>query len=284
VSFYESLQVPLLVVPRVLLQVLLRVLPAELDAHEPTCPFRPVSCVDIACNAKVSFCKMIDHMAKDHEAGDFVNANGSRYSSYFIVNDDDFNREIMWISDHLTLDTLHFFRECCRTSEGQWHVWIYLLGTPAEAAEFKACIKIVSPDTVSMLSVQNLSSKMNDLMYVKGEEMIYRGKVNALNSPTREKPSEVRGLTFPDFVARQFWKNKQIHYEVEVERRTSKKEESAGTPPPSTARSKSGKEEKRKKRTGGSSAPPHAGSSGEAEGKGGEGQQGKKEDVKETSC
>jgi len=46
--------------------------------------------------------------------------------------------------------------------------------------------------------------------------MIYRGRVNPLNSPEREKPTEVSGLTFPDFVARQFWKNKQIHYEVKI--------------------------------------------------------------------
>ena len=54
---------------------------AELNAHELVCPFRPICCVDIACNAKVSFCKMIDHMSKDHEAGDFVHANGNKYQA-----------------------------------------------------------------------------------------------------------------------------------------------------------------------------------------------------------
>lgn len=47
--------------------------------HEETCQFRPICCVDIACNAKVPFSKMLDHMSKDHESGDFVHANGSEY-------------------------------------------------------------------------------------------------------------------------------------------------------------------------------------------------------------
>ncbi len=195
---------------------------------------RPICCVDIACNAKVPFCKMIDHMSKDHEAGDFVHANGSKYQvshnsdsgrgekvndifvfffffqSYFIVNDDDFSREIMWISDHLSLDGLHFFRECCRSAEGQWHVWVYLLGTPAEAAAYRATVRIFLPGGGGAGTAAGAADE---------EEMAYRGRVNALNSPARERPDEVAGLTFPDFVAKRFWKNKQIHYDVAVERR-----------------------------------------------------------------
>ena len=49
-------------------------------------------------------------MYNDHETEDFVHAGGSSYESYFIVNEDDFDREIMWISDHLVLDGRHFFR------------------------------------------------------------------------------------------------------------------------------------------------------------------------------
>ena len=44
-------------------------------------------------------------MTKGHECEDFVNADGSVYRSHFIVNEEDFSREIMWISDHLTLDS-----------------------------------------------------------------------------------------------------------------------------------------------------------------------------------
>ena len=34
--------------------------------------------------------------------------------------------EIMWISDHLNLDGRHFFRECCRSANGLWFIWVYV--------------------------------------------------------------------------------------------------------------------------------------------------------------
>ena len=37
-----------------------------------------------------------------------------------------FFSEIMWISDHLMLDGRHFFRECCRSANGLWFIWVYV--------------------------------------------------------------------------------------------------------------------------------------------------------------
>ena len=53
----------------------------------------------------------------------------------------------------------------------------------------------------------------------KNEELTYRGRVNALNSNTRQLPADLSALTFPDCVARKFWQNKRIHYEVKIEKR-----------------------------------------------------------------
>lgn len=61
------------------------------------------------------------------------------------------------------------------------------------------------------------------LISSQGEELIYKGKVNALNSSHRDQPSHVCGLTFPDCVAKKFWEQKRIHYEVEIERNPPKK-------------------------------------------------------------
>ena len=72
-----------------------------------------------------------------------------RNRSHFIVNPDDFTREIMWISDHLDLDGRHFFRECCRTEAGLWYVWVYFLGPPHEAEDYATTIKIRQQDDVS---------------------------------------------------------------------------------------------------------------------------------------
>ena len=67
------------------------------------------------------------------------------------MNPDDFTREIMWISDHLDLDGKHFFRECCRTENGIWYVWVYFLGPPHEADNFSTTIKIRQQDDVSCI-------------------------------------------------------------------------------------------------------------------------------------
>ncbi len=71
-------------------------------------------------------------------------------------------------------------------------MWVYLLGGRAQADQFRATVRIFLP------------SSDDDCE----EEMLYRGKVNALDSPARQRPTEVAGLTFPDFVAKRFWKNR----------------------------------------------------------------------------
>lgn len=121
---------------------------SELEVHEKECLYRLVRCVDLACHNKVPFVELLNHMKNDHECEDFVNADGSTYRSHFIVHEEDFTREIMWISDHLTLDGRHFFRECCRKENGLWFIWVYLLGSQKEADNYVYTIKITSEDKV----------------------------------------------------------------------------------------------------------------------------------------
>jgi hypothetical protein len=127
----------------------IELLKPDLDNHEKECLYRLVRCVDLACGEKIPFAGLLDHRANDHEREDFVNAEGSTYRSHFIVHEADFNREIMWISDHLVLDGRHFFRECCRNANGLWFIWVYLLGTVKEADTYVYSIKITSEDKVS---------------------------------------------------------------------------------------------------------------------------------------
>jgi len=155
---------------------------SELEVHEKECLYRLVRCVDLACHNKVPFIGLLDHMTKGHECEDFVNADGSVYRSHFIVNEEDFSREIMWISDHLTLDSRHFFRECCRDANGLWYIWVYLLGTQKEADNYIYTIKITSED--------------------KEEEIAYRGKVLSLDVPKEKLSTIGAGLIFPDATAR----------------------------------------------------------------------------------
>ena len=173
----------------------------DLDTHEKECLYRLVKCVDLACHEKVPFIKLLDHMSNDHEREDFVNAEGSSYKSHFIVHDEDFAREIMWISDHLMLDGRHFFRECCRNADGLWFIWVYLLGSSKEAENYQYSIKINSED--------------------KEEELAYKGKVLSLDVSKEKLASLGVGLVFPDVTAKHFWAKGKIHYSVVVSSKKS---------------------------------------------------------------
>ena len=63
---------------------------------------------------RVSVSKLLTHLDTDHETEDFVRVEGGEYSSHFIVNEEDFTRSIMWISDQLHFNEGYFYRECCR--------------------------------------------------------------------------------------------------------------------------------------------------------------------------
>ncbi len=43
-----------------------------------------------------------------------------------------------WVSDKFTVDGRLFFRECSRSSAGDWRVCVYMLGQEEEASEFEA--------------------------------------------------------------------------------------------------------------------------------------------------
>ena len=132
--------------------------------------------------------QLMEHMKKDHEREDFVHTESNTYRSHFIVQSSDFTREIMWISDHIVLGNFtqnikywqarhckknqlkkveqnedcffaedfhfsedrHFFRECCRSKDGQWFVWVYMIGSRKECEEYIYTVKIMSDDRVSL--------------------------------------------------------------------------------------------------------------------------------------
>ena len=57
----------------------------------------------------------------------------------------------------------------------------------------------------------------------QSEELIYKGRVNPLNSEERPELASCNGLVFPDGVARQFTRDRKLYYVVEVDRRPPKK-------------------------------------------------------------
>jgi len=157
---------------------------------------------DLACQTQVPMAQLMEHMKKDHEREDFVHTESNTYRSHFIVQSSDFTREIMWISDHIVLEDRHFFRECCRSKDGQWFVWVYMIGSRKECEEYIYTVKIMSDD--------------------REEELMYRGRCVPLDI-AKEKLVQVGNcLIFPDATAKRFWANQRIHYQVYVVNRKSK--------------------------------------------------------------
>jgi len=166
-----------------------------LKEHEKECPFRLVNCVDLACQQRISVSKLLNHLENDHETEDFVRVEGGEYNSHFIVHEEDFSKSIMWISDQLRFDERYFYRECCRSKEGLWYIWIYLLETEqCKVADYICRISIRSAD-----GEEELSSKCFPLSL----------------DLTKENVSESgKGLVFTDTTARLFWQDNKVRYSV----------------------------------------------------------------------
>jgi len=166
--------------------------------HERGCQYRLVNCVDLACQQRVSVCGLLSHLEKDHETEDFVRVEGGEYSSHFIVNEEDFSKSIMWISDQLHYNAGYFYRECCRSKEGLWYIWVYILESQVCRAEDYNCL---------------ISIKSSD----GEEELSCRCRPLSLDM-TKEKIAESgRGLVFTDTTARLFWQDNKVRYKVVIE-------------------------------------------------------------------
>ena len=103
----------------------------------------------------------------------------------------------MWISDNLQLEGRNFFRECCRSPEGLWYIWVYMVGSLSDAQQYKCTIKITSSD--------------------KSEELAFKGRVTSIDVPKIEVSKSCLGLVFPDSTAKLYWEDSKIHYSVSVE-------------------------------------------------------------------
>jgi len=166
--------------------------------HEKACQYRLVNCVDLACQQRVSVSRLLTHLENDHETEDFVRVEGGEYSSHFIVNEEDFAKSIMWISDQLHFNDGYFYRECCRSKEGLWYIWVYLLETETCKAEDYTC-------TISIRSSDG------------EDELSCRCRPLSLDL-TKEKIAESgRGLVFTDTTARLFWQDNKVRYKVVIQ-------------------------------------------------------------------
>jgi len=170
---------------------------SQLPQHERNCTYRLINCVDLACQQRIAVSKLLAHLDTDHETEDFVRVEGGEYSSHFIVNEEDFTKSIMWISDQLHFDENYFYRECCRSKEGLWYIWIYLLETEhCKVTDYTCTISIKSADGE--------------------EELLCRCRPLSLDFTKENLADSGRGLVFTDTTARLFWEDNKVRYNVVI--------------------------------------------------------------------
>lgn len=170
---------------------------SQLPQHERSCTYRLINCVDLACQQRVAVSKLLAHLDTDHETEDFVRVEGGEYNSHFIVNEEDFTKSIMWISDQLHYDEKYFYRECCRSKEGLWYIWIYLLETEnCKVTDYTCTISIKSADGE--------------------EELMCRCPPLSLDFTKENLAESGRGLVFTDTTARLFWEDNKVRYNVVI--------------------------------------------------------------------
>lgn len=171
-----------------------------LAAHERHCQCRVVNCVDLACQQKVPLSGLLSHLDSDHETEDFVRVEGGVYSSHFIVNEEDFTKDIMWISDQLHFDSKYFYRECCRSNKGLWYIWVYMLETKKDESENYLC----------EICINSGNSQ---------DQLLCRGRPISVDLTKENIAESGKGLVFTDTTARLFWQDNKVRYSVSIRKK-----------------------------------------------------------------
>ena len=102
----------------------------QLEEHEKDCKYRLVNCVDLDCQTQVPLAQLLEHIKKDHEKEDFARtAKCTKHQIHFNLLPWVFTEETICTPDHIEFEGRHFFRECFRSENGQWFVWVYMIGS-----------------------------------------------------------------------------------------------------------------------------------------------------------
>ena len=114
-----------------------------LDAHKDVCEYKPVECIHPVCKELIPMTRVTAHMREEH---DVVKAD--RY----IIQYDYMNTYIkgrgQFIPAYLTFEDVDFYSFVWRTfsPKSRWHLWLYIVGTPADSKNYNYTVKITSPE------------------------------------------------------------------------------------------------------------------------------------------
>jgi hypothetical protein len=116
--------------------------------HEPECEWRPIFCPVFCCKAKtVIFKKLGQHLTEHHTANvlrKLIDNNKETLVSH-IVKECYYSKNLTGNPFQLSLNNDQFFYEMT-LNKGQFYFWVYYHGSPEEAKNYKATIKVYNDD------------------------------------------------------------------------------------------------------------------------------------------
>jgi len=181
---------------------------APLELHEKECQYGQVNCPSLRCKVKVSLANLLEHIEQaGHETEPFVmdaikipcSGVRVRVISSLAVFEADFTRKFAsWIPGRIDLHGKHFFLERWRTEDGQWHSFVYMMGTKEECAKFLYTVRFFPEGN-------------------KKQGAIFCGPCVPLDLTKEEVVELGNCLTFSDATAKRFWADDEIPYEVTIE-------------------------------------------------------------------
>jgi hypothetical protein len=139
----------------------------------------------------------------DHATGEFVRVEGGEYNCQIFVTDENFTEDTIWISVQLYFDSKYFYRECCRSKEGLWNIWVYMLESKKDESENYLC----------EISI-NSANKSKD-------QLLFRGQPFSLDLPRENIVETGRGLVFTDATARLFLQDNELPNRVSIQKHAS---------------------------------------------------------------
>lgn len=114
----------------------------EVLEHENICKYRLVFCPDLRCSRRIPLAHLFAHINDDHPSDDFTKLARHSVNFSLVIKPSNYRDETFWKPAIMQLGHSKFFRECRRTKEGQWYFWVYMEGSPEEASQFAAIIKL----------------------------------------------------------------------------------------------------------------------------------------------
>ena len=117
----------------------------RIGEHEKNCKYRLVFCPHHNCSKnrkKVSLSKLFCHIDADHSTNRCFTKMMPGYTRHLTYPSGYTNKKTFnFVAFLVQFDGLQFFEKIC-VKEGQWHFWIYIVGSPEEASKYKAEYKL----------------------------------------------------------------------------------------------------------------------------------------------